>query len=1518
MQGIITVVKSVDWIKSEYEGCDTQEKIKNFITDAYEFWGTGVVLLGGDHELVPSRICCDNATGSYSSYPSDGYYSDADPDAGKSWVNSQGYWEQPDLDLKMDVCIGRVPVRTESEVSDFINKLEVYENPSSLPASFARSALFIGDSDNGSAQDGKGAYRLEQINQSLISAGVSSETGSSGQYLEPITELYWPASGTSGSYTWSGSELTRASALSNLEDGHNLIFHSAHSNTHLLGAQSAAGLANRQYITEGDIQELDNANTPGILFTTGCWPGHFQTAECIVERGLLSSDDSGLIAGIASSVKSQWNDPELYMTHFANALYEYTSYSSENSTVRIGPYRYLGESYMHMINNAESPGFSERFINLFGDPSMFIWRGNPIRPTVIASSSTVTAGTFTTTIQVSELGTDLRGAKVCLFKEDELFAIETTDLNGDAVFSNIQVASAGTITATVTKRKTGTSIVHFLPATTSITVNQNTSALLCLDELTVDDDDLSGSSGNDDGAINPGETIKFDLVVNNEGQSSATNASATLSIVSGSDQVASQTDMTETLGTVTAGPTTYAGAFELQIDDEVTAGSDPVILQVAFSYDQGSRNDPADFRVMVGELELPIRTMTITQGDPFVINIDDMFITNAGLGNLEDVQVEFTNATGGAVFTGDLTENFGDLSTGSGEGVEDGITATLRNPSSPWRPLTSSAYFDLEVSHRWGTEVITIQAEDIVGLGAVQPPSSSSLAILGADHESIDFEWDYTASGTEAGWYLWSKADGANSWTRSTTFALDPALRHGTVEDLSSGTEYDVGVSLLGQYGQESSVVSISSSTACDELEYWPVYLDGSTATGPAITDIDGDGSNEVIAATTAGSVYIIELDGSKTRIYDSSYLFSGVAIGDAISGGRDEIVVSGWDYDSGASGKKCVVVVLSWAEYVGWSGTEIDADEDSDQRIHENLTVPVIFDADGSGNLEIALRTFNGSYSGEGSSWLYVWEYSNNQWNNINSNFPYELEDGEYEYAPPVLIGDTDSDGNAELVISNGEESLLWIEPETAQNSTWSVGSVFPANYDWNLGQSFMVVVQEGSTTKLITVGRDEYNSTNGYYATVCLNAGNNGSLLWATGVNQSQDSYGNFGGPAIGDVDGDSDLDVVNQWIVSGSYHEGIIEYLTLSNGTRTTLTDVPHNEHCEDYAMSPMIIAGEDGSGLAVFGSTSTVTHGSRYHSGSPEFIPGSSYWSEDRCPSTPVVGNLDGDSDLEVIFADDSGVLYALDMNLDASSNDWPTLQHDIQRTGYFNFSGKGTVDTDCDVALISVDGACAASLANERNLFDVTISVTGTSSTDAEELDAAQVPESDGRSAAITDGAMRTSDLIGEAHESSALLPVQESVAIAVFSGRDLVDVSRIELREGVSELRLSVPCECTEEDLTFVADPFGEYLECDESNNTLCLTGVQTVPLEPVEVLASGTGITVNVPGSLSTGSVVNARLYSIDGRCVCAETIETSFGDGFSLSLSANDGSLPFGCYVIHMDNGSVTILNRKVLVIE
>lgn len=55
-EGIVTVIKTVSWIIENYPGCDTQEKIRHFIQDAYIKWNTDYVLLGGDTDIIPARV----------------------------------------------------------------------------------------------------------------------------------------------------------------------------------------------------------------------------------------------------------------------------------------------------------------------------------------------------------------------------------------------------------------------------------------------------------------------------------------------------------------------------------------------------------------------------------------------------------------------------------------------------------------------------------------------------------------------------------------------------------------------------------------------------------------------------------------------------------------------------------------------------------------------------------------------------------------------------------------------------------------------------------------------------------------------------------------------------------------------------------------------------------------------------------------------------------------------------------------------------------------------------------------------------------------------------------------------------------------------------------------------------------------------------------------------------------------------------------------------------------------------
>lgn len=82
-QGLTATVVTVEEIYSSYGGRDNAEKVRNFIVDAYNNWGTDYVLLGGDENIVPMRKFWNDpwvGSGYADHIPSDMYYACLDGD----------------------------------------------------------------------------------------------------------------------------------------------------------------------------------------------------------------------------------------------------------------------------------------------------------------------------------------------------------------------------------------------------------------------------------------------------------------------------------------------------------------------------------------------------------------------------------------------------------------------------------------------------------------------------------------------------------------------------------------------------------------------------------------------------------------------------------------------------------------------------------------------------------------------------------------------------------------------------------------------------------------------------------------------------------------------------------------------------------------------------------------------------------------------------------------------------------------------------------------------------------------------------------------------------------------------------------------------------------------------------------------------------------------------------------------------------------------------------------------------
>jgi hypothetical protein len=98
-KGVVTQVRTIEWISTNYTGCDQQEKVRNFIKDAYSYWGVGYVLLAGDTKIIPERK-------GFGWIPTDLYYSDLE--GNWNFDGDYTFGEVSDsVDLFPELAVGR-------------------------------------------------------------------------------------------------------------------------------------------------------------------------------------------------------------------------------------------------------------------------------------------------------------------------------------------------------------------------------------------------------------------------------------------------------------------------------------------------------------------------------------------------------------------------------------------------------------------------------------------------------------------------------------------------------------------------------------------------------------------------------------------------------------------------------------------------------------------------------------------------------------------------------------------------------------------------------------------------------------------------------------------------------------------------------------------------------------------------------------------------------------------------------------------------------------------------------------------------------------------------------------------------------------------------------------------------------------------------------------------------------------------------------------------------------------------
>ncbi|MFH1300364.1 MAG: C25 family cysteine peptidase, partial [Planctomycetota bacterium] len=515
--GTPTVVRTLSWIREIYTAGDDPERIREFLKEAYSLWGTDFVILGGDVEVIPSRTSLyDTPQANEEPDPSsDWYYAgldsdwDSDDDGFYSWTFS--------VDAYPELWIGRIPARDSAEAADIVKKLQTYERIPDLglgvpPDSFYTKALLVGGvgsyggwegTEDGTLYWGNGIYQAEYIKTHVMdSVGVSGfssvrlfpSLGDSagcggGNYLECYKDIkdafdeYPP-----------GPVFTAVEVRDQLQANASIFYHLEHSAVHGLGGpvQDRRGepiekscvknappcmeafcsawvtACSQQYyadplnnfsgISREILSTLSNGPSYFVGASLGCSVGRFDQ-DSVVET-LVRDPDGGAVSMWGGSTSTGWWGTETGGSPLAPGYYDYIL--KQEKPTGVGLYNAIIENDGTVTNY-----YARLKLHLFGDPSMVVWTAAPESLKITSSPDCFPdyPSSQKMVITVKQGTTPEPGARVCLKKGDDIYALGWTDDNGEAIFPSVFFPNLGDrldIWATASNR---------LPAVDSIKVS---------------------------------------------------------------------------------------------------------------------------------------------------------------------------------------------------------------------------------------------------------------------------------------------------------------------------------------------------------------------------------------------------------------------------------------------------------------------------------------------------------------------------------------------------------------------------------------------------------------------------------------------------------------------------------------------------------------------------------------------------------------------------------------------------------------------------------------------------------------------------------------------------------------------------------------------------------------------------------------------------------------------------------------------------------------------------------------
>ncbi len=265
----------------------------------------------------------------------------------------------------------------------------------------------------------------------------------------------------------------------------------------------------------GHISNLSNGEQLPVIISVACVNGAFASTECFAEAW-LHKENGGSVAMFASSINQSW-DPPMRGQDYINDLlvggYDYSLYPNQNGIstdvrkLTFGSLCFNGSILMTLEEPSGGLPILETWI-VFGDATLDVRTATTQE---LSLSNTIITSNIDFNTTVTSDGEAVEGALVSLFQAGVSFT-GTSDENGNVSISHDLEVGSAKLTVSAFNCETINEEIDVIPPG---------GAYLTVNDFIIDD-----SAGNNNGIVEHGEDITFDLSLLNLGTETAENVSA--------------------------------------------------------------------------------------------------------------------------------------------------------------------------------------------------------------------------------------------------------------------------------------------------------------------------------------------------------------------------------------------------------------------------------------------------------------------------------------------------------------------------------------------------------------------------------------------------------------------------------------------------------------------------------------------------------------------------------------------------------------------------------------------------------------------------------------------------------------------------------------------------------------------------------------------------------------------------------------------------------------------------------